>query len=104
MKKRNVFWACVWVFLSMISFPLFSAEAADLPDAIVLGVPTSLGTLEGDESHKAVVLAVEEINQQGGVKVGGKGIPFRVEALDIRDSSPGVPVPEALPGIGEDDS
>ncbi len=66
---------------------------------ITIGVSTSLGFLEGKESLNAVNLAVSEINAAGGVKVGGKMLPFKVETIDIRDAAPGVPVPEALLGI-----
>ncbi|MBW1944163.1 MAG: ABC transporter substrate-binding protein [Deltaproteobacteria bacterium] len=86
------------VSLVMI-MPVGQVNAADAPREIILGVPTSLGTLEGKQSHMAAVLAVEEINKKGGVKVGDAKVPFRIEALDIRDASPGVPVPEALLGL-----
>ncbi len=77
--------------------------APDVPvlaaEPIVIGVPTSLGFLEGKESHKAVQLAVGEINRKGGVSVGGVKRPFKIVAADLRDAAAGVPVPEALLGI-----
>lgn len=75
---------------------LGQARAAE---PIVIGVPTSLGFLEGKESNKAVELAVSEINARGGVKVGAEMRLLEVSAIDIRDAAPGVPVPEALLGI-----
>jgi branched-chain amino acid transport system substrate-binding protein len=66
---------------------------------IILGVPTSIGFIEGNESLKAVKMAAEEINAKGGVTVGAEKLPLKVESLDIRDAAPGVPVPEALLGI-----
>ena len=68
-------------------------------EPIIIGVPTSLGFLEGKESHKAVQLAVGEINKKGGVSVGGVKRPFKVVATDLRDAAAGVPVPEALLGL-----
>jgi len=68
-------------------------------DSIVIGVPTSLGALEGKESIKAVEMAVEEINAAGGVSVGSEKKRFKVESIDLRDSAPGVPVSEALLGL-----
>jgi branched-chain amino acid transport system substrate-binding protein len=65
-------------------------------DPIVLGVPTSLGFLEGKEALNAVTLAVEEINARGGVRVGAEKRPFKVEAIDARGAEPGVPVSEVL--------
>ncbi|HET7786884.1 MAG TPA: hypothetical protein VFL36_13005, partial [Myxococcales bacterium] len=52
---------------------LFLAGPAVAADAgpIVLGVPTALGTIEGQDSLRAAQLAVDEINAQGGVEVGG---------------------------------
>jgi branched-chain amino acid transport system substrate-binding protein len=43
-----------------------------------------------------MTLAVEEINAAGGVNVGGKKRPFKLEIIDTRDLEPGVPVSEAL--------
>ena len=68
-------------------------------DPVVIGVPTSLGFLEGKESHKIVQMAVSEINAAGGVTVQGEKRMLKVAALDIRDAAPGVPVPEALLGL-----
>jgi branched-chain amino acid transport system substrate-binding protein len=78
---------------------LISGPAAYAAEPIVIGVPTSLGFLEGKESHKAVQLAVSEINAGGGVKVGSEMRPFKVIATDLRDAAAGVPVPEALLGL-----
>ena len=54
---------CVW------AVPIQNVYAAD---PIVIGVPTSIGFLEGKECLKAVEMAAEEINAKGGVNVGGK--------------------------------
>jgi branched-chain amino acid transport system substrate-binding protein len=86
------------IVLVLLAMGLCFAAAAAAED-IVVGVPTSLGFLEGKESINAVNLAVEEINAAGGVKVGGKAMNFKVVTIDVRDAAPGVPVPEALLGI-----
>jgi branched-chain amino acid transport system substrate-binding protein len=95
--KRIVGLICLLCVLS------FGAMAEPFPAAaaepIVIAVPTSLGFLEGKESHKVVQMAVSEINSRGGVTVGGVKRPFEVAAIDIRDAAPGVPVPEALLGL-----
>lgn len=96
MKMRALLVALIMAFC-VLSFTLpLAVQAAD---QIVIGVPTSLTFLEGKEAIKAVDLAVEEINSQGGVKIGDKKMPFKVESIDIRDAAPGVPVPEALLGM-----
>lgn len=93
MKRCSVYLVIFLVMGMLCAGPV--AAAQDL----VIGVPTSLGFLEGKEALNAVNLAVDEINKAGGVKVGGKSLPFKVESIDIRDAAPGVPVPEALLGI-----
>lgn len=97
MSSKSV-WRVLGLALVAVSVLWWSAPAS-AAEPIVLGVPSSLGVVEGKESLNAVKLAVEEINKAGGVKVGGQSRPMVVEAIDIRDASPGVPVPEALLGL-----
>jgi len=95
--NRKVSLLClVLVALFVWTIPVPAVFAAD---PIVIGVPTSLGFLEGKEAHKAVQMAVSEINAKGGVNVGGTKQPLKVVATDLRDAAPGVPVPEALLGL-----
>ncbi len=89
----------VWGF-SILAFLLAGtmgmAPQARAAKPIILGVPTSLGFLEGKEGFKAVKLAVDEINKAGGVKVGNEKRPFKVVAIDARGAEPGVPVSEVI--------
>ena len=89
------------ILMAILVGVLFVFPTAELYAAenIVIGVPTSLTFLEGEESLNCVRLAVDEINAKGGVEVGDKKMPLKIESIDIRDASPGVPVPEALLGI-----
>jgi branched-chain amino acid transport system substrate-binding protein len=96
MSKKTRFFTVSLAIACVLSFALQNVYAAA---PIVIGVPTSIGFLEGKEALKAVELAVEEINAKGGVSVGGEKRPFSVESIDIRDAAPGVPVPEALLGL-----
>jgi len=96
MKQR--FFLLSTVFVVAFAW-LIAGPAAYAAEPIVIGVPTSLGFMEGKESHKAVQMAVSEINAKGGVMVGGQKRPFKVVAADLRDAAAGVPVPEALLGI-----
>jgi branched-chain amino acid transport system substrate-binding protein len=75
----------------------FSAAAA--ADNIVIGCPLSTAFLYGWDAERGVKLAVDEINAQGGVNVGGKKLPFKVEVIDTRDLEPGVPVSDALMAV-----
>ena len=63
---------------------------------IVIGCPLSTAFLYGWDAERGVTLAIEEINAQGGVDVGGKKRPLKIEVIDTRDLEPGVPVSEAL--------
>ena len=68
-------------------------------DQITVGCPLSTAFLYGWDAERGVKLAVEEINAQGGVNVGGKKMPFKVEVIDTRDLEPGVPVSDALMAV-----
>jgi branched-chain amino acid transport system substrate-binding protein len=93
MKRLLIVVAACIVSLTWTTIPAVAAEP------ILVGVPSSLTAIEGKEALKAVELAVDEINAKGGVKVGNVKRPIKIESIDIRDSSPGVPVSEALLGI-----
>jgi branched-chain amino acid transport system substrate-binding protein len=92
--RRLMVVAAVVLISAMVAVPPVPAE-----EPILIGVPTSLTALEGRECVKAVEMAVEEINGKGGVSVGGSKRPIKIETIDLRDSSPGVPVQEALLGL-----
>jgi branched-chain amino acid transport system substrate-binding protein len=96
MKQR--FFLLSTVFVVAFAW-LIAGPAAYAAEPIVIGVPTSLGFLEGKEAHKVVQMAVSEINAKGGVTVGGTKRMMKVVATDLRDAAPGVPVPEALLGL-----
>ena len=93
MKSRMGVGSLFLVLSFMFCFSAYGAEP------IVIGVPTSLGFVEGKECLAVLEMAVDEINAKGGVKVGSENRPFKVESIDIRDAAPGVPVPEALLGL-----
>jgi branched-chain amino acid transport system substrate-binding protein len=78
---------------------LVAGPAVYAAEPIIIGVPTSLGFLEGKEAHKVVQMAVGEINAKGGVNVAGTKRLLKVVAADLRDAAPGVPVHEALLGL-----
>lgn len=63
---------------------------------IVIGSPLPTSFVYGWAAERAITLAVEEINEAGGVNVAGVRRPFKVEVIDTRDLEPGVPVSEAL--------
>ena len=65
-------------------------------EPIVLGVPTALGALEGQDSLRAAQLAVKEINEAGGVQVGNEKRKLEIVSIDTREAEAGVPVNDAL--------
>ncbi len=83
------------LLLAAVSASVFP-EPAFARDEIVLGVATSLGTLEGRESHMAVQLAAEEINRAGGVRMGDRRLHIRVAAVDLEDAYSATPMDEIL--------
>jgi branched-chain amino acid transport system substrate-binding protein len=75
---------------------VFAGGNALAAKPIVIGCPLSTAFLYGWDAERGVTLAIEEINAQGGVDVGGKKRPLAIEVIDTRDLEPGVPVSEAL--------
>ena len=89
----------IWLFgfvLLLVCVWMVPASHVFAKDPIILGVPTSLGFLEGKEGLACVNMAVDEINEAGGVKVGDEMRPFKVVAIDARGAEPGVPVSDVI--------
>lgn len=85
------------LFIMLVSVMFFlTANSALAKKSIIIGCPLSTAYLYGWDAERGVKLAVDEINAKGGVNVGGKKRPFKVEVIDTRDLEPGVPVSEAL--------
>lgn len=66
---------------------------------IIIGCPVSMGVYYGPDCRDAQLLAIEEINAAGGVKVGKEMRPLKLIIADDRAMEPGVPVTEALLAI-----
>ena len=98
MKKRQLWVSAVFVlsFFVCATWPGWGPEAEGAEKPIVIGAPLSTAFLYGWDAERAITLAAEEINAQGGVSVGGTKRPFKVEAMDTRDLEPVVPVSDAL--------
>lgn len=109
MKKRALpTWTFVLLAVFLVSVatagcgkqeapPQKAGEKAAQP--VILGVPTALGSIEGADSLRPVQLAVEEINAQGGVSVGGVKRPLEVVSIDTRKHEPGIPTHDALAAL-----
>lgn len=93
MKKSG--WG-VWIVLVAAFLMLATSGRAVAAEPIVIGCPLPTAFLYGWDAERGVRLAVDEINAQGGVDVGGEKRMLKVELIDTRDLEPGVPVSEAL--------
>ncbi|MBW1797243.1 MAG: ABC transporter substrate-binding protein [Deltaproteobacteria bacterium] len=93
MNRRIVFLSLVLCLFVVWGIPITKAIAVE---PIILGVPTSLGFLEGKEGLACVNMAVDEINKSGGVKVGAVKRLLKVVAIDARGAEPGVPVSDVI--------
>jgi branched-chain amino acid transport system substrate-binding protein len=71
-------------------------RTADKDANVVLGVPTALGAIEGQDALRAAQLAASEINAAGGLEVGGVKRKLEIVSIDTRESEAGVPVNDAL--------
>jgi len=92
-RKNFLMGIVILVVAVMFTMPCPSAIAEE---PIVIGAPLSLNYVYGWDAERGMTLAIEEINAGGGVNVGGKMRPFKLEVLETRDLEPGVPVSEAL--------
>jgi len=93
MKTRVLMVFAVVMAAALLILPRTQAFAQK---PIIIGGPLSTAFVYGWDAERAMTLAVEEINANGGVTVGGEKRPFKLEVIDTRDLEPGVPVSEAL--------
>ncbi len=75
------------------------ASAAEKENPIEVGAPIPRASNYGQNGERGMILATEQINAAGGVKVGDKIRPFKLEIIDTRDEEPGVPTSEVLLAI-----
>jgi branched-chain amino acid transport system substrate-binding protein len=73
--------------------------AAEKAAPIVVGAPIPRASNYGQNGERGMILATEEINAAGGVKVGDVMRPFKLEIIDSRDEEPGVPTSDVLLAI-----
>ena len=73
--------------------------AAEKAAPIVVGAPIPRASNYGQNGERGMILATEQINAAGGVKVGDVMRPFKLEIIDSRDEEPGVPTSDVLLAI-----
>ena len=63
---------------------------------ILVGAPVPRASAYGQNGERGMILAAEEINAAGGIKLGKTVHPLKLEIIDTRDEEPGVPTSEVL--------
>jgi len=66
---------------------------------ILVGAPVPRASAYGQNGERGMILAAEEINAAGGIKMGKTMHPLQLEIIDTRDEEPGVPTSEVLLAI-----
>lgn len=66
---------------------------------ILVGAPVPRASAYGQNGERGMILAAEEINAAGGIKLGKTMHPLKLEIIDTRDEEPGVPTSEVLLAI-----
>jgi branched-chain amino acid transport system substrate-binding protein len=97
MKKARLKWVGIlFVVLVLMGLTFLGNEAKAQGKPIIIGAPLATAFLYGWDAARAITLATEEINAQGGVTIGKEKRPFKIEIMDTRDLEPGVPTSDAL--------
>ena len=95
-KKYFLLVGVLLLTVGLLNLSFLAPEANAQGKPIVIGAPLATAFLYGWDAARAITLATEEINAQGGVTVGKEKRPFKIEIMDTRDLEPGVPTSDAL--------
>lgn len=96
MKKGILVLAILVLAVSFVGLDGAKVESAE---PIVIGAPIPRASTYGQNGERSMILAAEQINAAGGIKVGGQMRPIKLEIADTRDEEPGVPTSEVLLAI-----
>lgn len=89
----------LWLFVVLaLSLSVLGTDVSrvDSADPIIIGAPIPRASTYGQNCERSMILAKEEINAAGGIKVGNEMRPIQLEIVDTRDQEPGVPTSEVL--------
>lgn len=95
--KRSILLLPVLVLAILIISP--DPARSQQAEPIVIGAPIPRASTYGQNGERSMILAMEEINKAGGIKLGGQMRPVKLEIMDTRDEEPGVPTSEVLLSI-----
>ena len=93
MKKRALVVIILALAVLIVGVDYAKVESAE---PIVIGAPIPRASTYGQNCERSMILATEEINARGGIKLGGQMRPIKLEIVDTRDQEPGVPTAEVL--------
>jgi branched-chain amino acid transport system substrate-binding protein len=82
--------------MGLVVLSLATSPACAERKAIVVGCPLPLGASYGQNGYEGIVLATEQINAAGGIKLHGKTYPIKLEIIDTGDLDPKVSEKEAM--------
>jgi branched-chain amino acid transport system substrate-binding protein len=100
--SKKVFFTVFMLIISLCllaSLGVTSVTAEKKGKPVVIGAPVPRASAYGQNGERGMLLAAEEINAAGGVKVGKQMHPLQLEIMDTRDEEPGVPTSEVLLAI-----
>jgi branched-chain amino acid transport system substrate-binding protein len=102
MMNNGSFRLCT-LFVTLIALGIgltgIEAFAQKAGEPIVIGAPVPRASNYGQNGERGMIMATEEVNKAGGVKLGGVMRPIKLEIIDSRDEEPGVPTSEVLLAI-----
>jgi branched-chain amino acid transport system substrate-binding protein len=96
MKKGILVLATIALAVTMVGMDCARVDSAE---PIIIGAPIPRASTYGQNCERSMILATEEINAAGGIKLGGVMRPVKLEIVDTRDEEPGVPTSEVLLAI-----
>ena len=96
MRKGLLLLVTIALAVSVVGLDCAKVESAE---PIVIGAPIPRASTYGQNGERSMILAAEQINAAGGIKVGGQMRPIKLEIADTRDEEPGVPTSEVLLAI-----
>ncbi|MFO7785930.1 MAG: ABC transporter substrate-binding protein [Desulfatiglandales bacterium] len=101
MGKKRFFevWAIVLGLVLVLPAVSAGVSAAEKGDPIIFGAPVPRASAYGQNGERGMIMAAEEINAAGGIKLKGKMCPLDLQIIDSRDEEPGVPTSSVLLAI-----
>jgi branched-chain amino acid transport system substrate-binding protein len=101
MRNRRFIGVLAVVFGVILIMPAFfmGVFAAEKGDPIIFGAPVPRASAYGQNGERGLIMAAEEINAAGGIKIKGKMHPLDLQIIDSRDEEPGVPTSSVLLAI-----